>query len=233
MLITNRGSTRLDTVGIALTAPHLILLARDSAVPTQALNTVSQVTEYAGAGYTGGFGGASRFDLTGELSVAEDDGNNRSEISFTPALFSGVNGPDPIAPIAASIEEITDNAGSNLIAFHPLKSTAQEWVPNAASEASPAQLDGAASHGLTTDDLVYIEGFAGGTWATQLNGKVSKITVVDANSFSLQGVDSSGFGTATFATAKVYRPLWMNGAPVTVTADAEGAIQSRTVVGAV
>ena len=67
MLVTNRGSARLDTVGIALTAPHLILLGRASAVPTQAANVISDLTEYAGSGYTGGFGGAKRFPLTGIL----------------------------------------------------------------------------------------------------------------------------------------------------------------------
>ena len=77
------------------------------------------------------------------------------------------------------------------------------------------------------------QAIAGGTWDAQLNGKVFKVTVVDANSISLQGVNATGFGTATFASALVYRPLAMNGADVTITANAEGAIQSRTVVGAV
>lgn len=232
MLVTNRGSTRLDTVGIALTAPHLILLARDSAVPALTHNVVSDLSEYAGGGYTGGFAGATRAAI-GDLAVAEDDANSRSEITFGAKTFTGVNGPAPFAPVAAVIEEITSDAASNVIAYVPIKAAAAEIVPTAASNANPAQLDFGSAHGLTTNDLVYLEGFAGGTWAANVNGRVFKVTVVDADSVTLQGLDATGFGAATFATAKVYRPLPANGAVITVTPNAEGVIQSRPTVGAV
>lgn len=224
MLVTNRGSKRFDEVGIALTAPHLILLGRASAVPLRSANVVTDLTEYAGGGWAGGFGGASRQPLT--LSVAEDDGNNRSEIGFTTPIFTGVNGPEPSAPVAALIEEITSDALSNIIAFVPILVTAAAIVPTAASNASPAQIDFGSAHGLTTNDLVYVVGFAGGTWADNVNGRVFKITVVDADSISLQGLDSTGFGAATFASAVIYRPLAHNGADFSLTPNAEGVVQS-------
>jgi hypothetical protein len=230
MLVTNRGAARLLAVGWpGLTAPHVILLARDQAIPTVDLNTVSQVSEYAGGGYIGGFGGASR-QVPGSLAVNEDDTNDRAELDAADVTFTGVDGPEPIAPMAAIVEEITDDAGSNVIAFIPLKLA--ELDVTAASEASPAELTTASAHGLATGDLIYIEGAAGGTWAEEVNGKVFTVTVVDADQFTIDGLNSSGFGTATFASFVIYRPLPMNGASVQVQWDAEGIIQAVPQVGA-
>lgn len=226
MLMTTRGSYRIDLQGWPnLTNPKVILLARDTAVPLRSHNVVSDLTEYTGSGYDGGFGGTTR-ETPANLAVSEDDGNVRSEMTHDPVTVSGVLGPDPIAPISALIEEITDDAGSHVIAFSPIKTAGNEIAVTAASEANPAVLTTASAHGLATNDLVYIEGAAGGTWPTQLNGRVFKVTVVDADEFSLQGVDSSSFGTATFATFKVYRPIPMNGADLTLTPDAQGVAQS-------
>jgi hypothetical protein len=224
-MMTNRGITRVATVGWGnLTAPHALLLARDAAVPTRAINNVGEIDEYAGTGYTGGFGGSSRVAMA-SLAVSEDDSGNRAELTAAAMAFSSVTGPAPVAPAVLVAEEITDNAGSNVIGWVPVKTTGNVIDVTAASEANPAVLTTDGDHDLSTDDLVYIEGFAGGTWDDELNGKWFKVTVVDANEFSLQGVNSTAFGTATFATAKVYRPIPMNGATFTVTPNAEGLFQ--------
>src|SRR5690606_31350488 len=120
--------------------------------------------------------------------------------------------------------------GSNVIALIPIKVGA--LAVTAASEDDPAELTTTSAHGLSTGDLVYLEGFAGGTWA-EVNGKVFTVTVIDADEFPRDGVDSTGFGTATFDTAAVYRPLAMTGASVTVQWNAEGIIQAVPQVGAV
>jgi hypothetical protein len=231
MLVTNRGAARLVASGgwAGLTAPHVLLLARNQAVPTVDLNTVSQITEYAGTGYTGGFGGASR-QVPGSLAVNEDDTNDRAELDAADVTFTGVVGPAPIAPLAAIVEEITDDAGSNVIAFIPIKLAV--LAVTAATAASPAELTTASAHGLTTGDLIYVEGAAGGTWGAGVNGKVFTVTVVDADQFTIDGLNASGFGTATFASFVIYRPLAMNGASVQVQWDAEGIIQLVPQVGA-
>ena len=61
---------------------------------------------------------------------------------------------------------------------------------NFATNANPCLVtsDG---HSLHTDDLIYISGVQG---MTQLNQANYNITVVDADHFTLQGIDSTGFG---------------------------------------
>ena len=61
---------------------------------------------------------------------------------------------------------------------------------------------------------------AGGTWAT-ING-LQTVTVIDANTIDLQGVNATGFGVYTGSSASVHRPIPTNGSPVTVTLDAGG-----------
>lgn len=233
MLMTNRGSYRIDLQGWPnLTNPRLILLARDGALPTQAINTVSELDEYAGPGYNGGFGGTSR-ETPANLAVSEDDAGNRSEMTFDAVTFSAVNGPDPIAPGVALVEEIASDAASHVISFHPVKTTANELAVTAASNDNPSSWTTASAHGLTTNDWIYVEGFAGGTWDGAVNGRFFKVTVVDADEFTVQGLDGTSLGTATLTNAKIYRPIPMNGADVTLTPNAEGVVQSQTVVGAV
>ena len=231
MLVTEAGAALLGKVGVdGLTAPHIILLARDQNVPTLAVADVADVSEYSGGGYTGGFGGSSR-QVPGSLTSAADAANDRAEIDAADVSFTGVTGPAAIAPCVAFIDEVTNDANSPVIAFLPLRIGAIDVT--AASEDNPAVITTDGDHGLSTGDLVYIEGFAGGTWGDQLNGKHFNVTVVDGDEFSLDGVDSTLFGTATFATAKVYRPLAMNGAAVTVQWSAEGLIHLVPQVGAV
>ena len=217
-MFTNKGTTRLLSLGLAaLTAPHWILLDAAQVVPDFDDNFVSDLTEFAGTGYTGGFAGAGR-QAAGSLAANEDDTNDLAELDDADPSFAGIT-DGRIAPVMALVDEVTNDAASPIICFVPL--FINEGVPTAASEANPAEIT-IASHGLSTGDLVYIVGFAGGTWDTELNGKWFQVTSTGANTFTLDGVNSSAFGTATFATAKVYRPLTMNGATVTPNLDAAG-----------
>ena len=60
-----------------------------------------------------------------------------------------------------------------------------------ATKANPCQIT-SPDHSLITGSLVYIGNVLG---MTQLNGKIYTITVVDANNFTLNNTDSSGFTT--------------------------------------
>lgn len=72
----------------------------------------------------------------------------------------------------------------------------------AATQANPVALT-VTGHGLTTDDIVMITSVVG---MTQINDKLFKVTVVDANTVTLQGTDGAGFtaytsgGTLTYGT---------------------------------
>ena len=61
------------------------------------------------------------------------------------------------------------------------------------TQSNPAQLT-IAAHGYETDDIVMILSVGG---MTQLNNRIYKVTVIDANTFSLNGVDSTGFTAYT------------------------------------
>lgn len=64
----------------------------------------------------------------------------------------------------------------------------------AATKADPCEITTSASHGYTTGDTVYISGVGG---MTELNGREFTITVVDADQFTLNDVDSSAYTTYT------------------------------------
>lgn len=72
----------------------------------------------------------------------------------------------------------------------------------AVTKANPAQVS-IAGHGLSTGDEVYISGVGG---MTELNGRFFEVTVVDANNFTLDDVDSVAFTTYTSGgtAARVY-----------------------------
>jgi hypothetical protein len=69
------------------------------------------------------------------------------------------------------------------------------------TNANPAQVT-AAGHPWQTNDHVYISGVVG---MTEVNSQSYTITYVDANNFTLQGVDSSGYGV--YASDGVVEPL--------------------------
>jgi len=63
----------------------------------------------------------------------------------------------------------------------------------AITQSSPAQVT-ITAHGYETNDIVMISSVGG---MTQLNNRMYKVTVIDANTFSLNDVDSTGFTTYT------------------------------------
>lgn len=74
-----------------------------------------------------------------------------------------------------------------------------------ASNANPANLE-ITGHGLSTGDELYLSGFAGGTWARMVNGRGLKVTVVDVNNVTLDGINSTAFGVWSAGTAaEVYQ----------------------------
>lgn len=66
-------------------------------------------------------------------------------------------------------------------------------ITGIAQPTNPTQIT-SASHNLTTGAVVLIENVGG---MTQLNGIFYTITVIDANTFSLNGVDNTAFGAYT------------------------------------
>lgn len=70
----------------------------------------------------------------------------------------------------------------------------------AATQANPCQIT-AAAHGMTTGRQVLITSVAG---MTQLNDKMYTITYVDDNNFTLDGVNSGGYGAYTSGGSATY-----------------------------
>jgi hypothetical protein len=68
--------------------------------------------------------------------------------------------------------------------------TSLSGIITGATQANPAVIT-SPDHNLTTGAVVTISGIVG---MTQLNGNNYTITVIDANDFSLNGIDSTGFG---------------------------------------
>jgi hypothetical protein len=86
----------------------------------------------------------------------------------------------------------------------------------AATAASPVSIT-SATHGLSTGDKVYISGVVG---MTDLNNQEFEITVVDANTFTLDGIDGSAYtawssgGTwRKFSEVQTANKHYMNGTP--------------------
>jgi hypothetical protein len=79
---------------------------------------------------------------------------------------------------------------------HPVPYTATADATGnitSATQANPVVI-GSTAHGRSTGDRVYISGVVG---MTAINGIGPLITVVDANSFSLDGVDGTGYSAYT------------------------------------
>lgn len=86
----------------------------------------------------------------------------------------------------------------------------------AATAASPVSITSAA-HGLSTGDKVHISGAAG---MTDLNDKEYEITVVDVDTFTLDGIDGSDYDAYTgsgtwrkFNEVQTANKHYMNGTP--------------------
>lgn len=103
---------------------------------------------------------------------------------------------------------ITDVAG-NIWKINPgMTCIAAAKAITAATQTNPVQLT-IAAHGYTTGRLAMITGVVG---MTQINDKVYKLTVIDANTVSLDGVDGTAFtaytsgGSCTTGTFHLLKP---------------------------
>jgi hypothetical protein len=77
-------------------------------------------------------------------------------------------------------------------------------VVTAATNASPASLTTAAVHGMVTGDEVFLSGFAGGTWGSNVNGNRYIVTVTGVSTFTI-AVNSTGFGAYTASSGSEFR----------------------------
>lgn len=110
---------------------------------------------------------------------------------FTPPVVPEANGtiaPGSVQIIVASVPVITftDNGDGTL------SGTKTGMITNA-TQANPCEIT-STGHTLTTGDVVRLFGIGG---MIDLNGHTYTITVVDANNFTLNGVDSTGFPAYT------------------------------------
>lgn len=74
-------------------------------------------------------------------------------------------------------------------------------TPSAITKANPCKITTSASHGYSTGDEVYITGVGG---MTELNGRRFRITVVDADEFTLNDENSTSYTTFT-SGGSIYR----------------------------
>jgi len=79
-----------------------------------------------------------------------------------------------------------------------------KWITGA-SNANPCQIT-SPDHSLLTGTMIYIANVQG---MTQLNAAIYSITVVDANNFTLNNIDSTGFGSYT--TGGIWNTSPVNG----------------------
>mgnify|MGYP003658117834 CR=1 FL=1 len=86
--------------------------------------------------------------------------------------------------------DVTSNSDDNLQVNN--LELGVEIVLGGASKAYPCVVDTATAHGLKYGDEVYISGTLG---MSELNGRTYTVTPTDSNSFELDGVDSTAYGT--------------------------------------
>lgn len=105
-----------------------VMLLKAVVGASAALNTIADFTgagctECDATNYTGGFAGAGR--KTATLTSAEDDTNNRANIAITGSLTWTALGGASNNTVAAAllVREITNDAGSTVVAFLDLTDT--------------------------------------------------------------------------------------------------------------
>lgn len=95
--------------------------------------------------------------------------------------------------LSVSFYKDTENAPYKTVTTDLLPPLGYICLISSISQANPAVV-GAPDHGLSTGDVIYIYGIAEGM--TEVSGQYT-ITKIDANSFSLDGIDSTGFTAYT------------------------------------
>lgn len=147
------------------------------------------------------------FDATGVANFPKGCNNsalgdaNDAEVSYTPAGISGIAGAARTGsgtPFAKTTHNgqtcgIADlNGVLREVSTGVTVLTAARTITGA-SKQNPVRITSAA-HGYQTGDVVMITGVGN---MAQINNRIFKITVIDANTFSLNGVDGTNFFTYT------------------------------------
>ena len=154
-------------------------------------------------------------DINGDIFVMETDGDDNS-LSISAEFLTAAWNPYKDQGIEAQLNYIdfyVDTYRKTKATIHfykdteisPYLSKEMDFLPNldyiadiiSATAANPVNIN-AANHGLTTGDIVYIYGAEG---MSNINsGEASEeytVTVVDANNFTLDGIDGSAFNAYT------------------------------------
>ena len=125
---------------------------------------------------------------------------------------------------------ITINLGTLIFIDNGLGVLIQKGIISGATNANPCQIT-STNHNLLTGSVITITGVLG---MTQLNGNTYVITVVDANNFTLNGIDSTAYGTYTSGgiwtsvNANNFGTINYQSGAVTIT-DTLGAGQASTI----
>lgn len=140
----------------------------------------------AGKAYPKGCNNNALADCDDSSVVYQSDGYSNCAKTGSGALFAKTthNGQDcGIADLNGLMWEVSLG----------ITCVATTKAVTAVTQANPCQLT-VVAHGRQTGDYVQIDSVVG---TTELNGKIYTVSVVDADNFTLDGVDSTGFGAYT------------------------------------
>ena len=147
------------------------------------------------------------YDATGVMNFPKGNNNdalkdiNDLAVTFTSAGASGAPNM-ALTGSGSNFAKTTHNGqacgisdvNGNIFKINPgMTSIATAKAITGATQASPVVLT-VTGHGIATGTQVYVSGVAG---MTQLNTRIFKATVVDADRISLDGVDGTGFAAYT------------------------------------
>ena len=147
------------------------------------------------------------YDATGVMNFPKGNNNNALKdindlaVTFTSAGASGAPNM-ALTGSGSNFAKTTHNGqacgisdvNGNIFKINPgMTSIATAKAITGATQASPVVLT-VTGHGIATGTQVYVSGVAG---MTQLNTRIFKATVVDADRISLDGVDGTGFAAYT------------------------------------
>lgn len=145
----------------------------------------------------------TKSDLKTYFGIVENSIGTPGQVGFGVGICPPAKLPDGFTPMDGYSHPCSPNYGN----YQFRDGSVMVWIPkfyyrliavqadiSAATKANPCQITTAANHGLVTGDKVFIYDVAG---MTQLNALFYTVTRVSDTIFTLDGVDSSGYGTYT------------------------------------
>lgn len=209
---TANGQTPTNTYGGALSAaksrgdqffPESVFIAdaisRISEAHAQAATSALHCAWYDPSGARNYPKGNDNNALKSEADVIL---NGAGAVTFQSAGLTTPSANLALAGSGAPFERTTHNGQScgisdvagNVWKINPgLTCIAANKAITGATQTNPVQLT-VVGHGLTTGDYAQVDSVGG---MTQLNGKIYKVTVVDVDNITLDGVDGTGFTAYT------------------------------------